>query len=131
MEKINLLIVELRKLADDLKMVVSEDNQNEYEFKLFELNIALAEFEFIYEEAEQKLDDEMDEAFLKQRSLMKSDKATEMTIKSTYQEQIKKVSNHKSMVKKYNRIHRWLLRIADFVTSKKIQANFEKKSQWY
>lgn len=124
-------ITELNGLADKLKMSIDDKQRNDFEFWLFYLNNSLSEYEHEYEKQQQEYDDLYDEKYVEFRPNVKSDKAAEMATNQLMQIQIAEMAIMKSKVKKYNRIHRWFIRLWDYITGQKIQANFNAKNQWF
>lgn len=124
-------IIELNVLADNLKISIDDKKRNDFEFWIFYLNNSLSEYEHNYEKEQQELDDLYDNKFIEFRPNVKSDKASEMATNQLLQERLSSVSIKKSKVKKYNRIHRWFIRLGDYITGQKIQENFSIKQNWY
>lgn len=128
---IDSLIEEIKSLAEKLKIGIDDDVRNDFEYNLFYLNNELAEYEQSYERAQQQLDSDLDAKFRQLRPEQKSDKATEMICNEQLATTIILTSLAKSKIKAYNRIHRGMIRLWDYVTGQKIQANFLIKQQGY
>ena len=124
-------ITELNGLAEKLKMSIDDKQRNDFEFWLFYLNNSLSEFEHYYEKEQQHYDDLYDTKYIEFRPNVKSDKAAEMATNQLMQIQITETSVLKSKVKKFNRIHRWFIRLGDYLTGQVIQDNFNKKQQGF
>jgi hypothetical protein len=75
------------------------------------------------------LDDRYDKEFIKARPDVKSDKAAESLATQLLQQELTDMSIRKSRVKKYNREHRGMIRLGDYINGKKIQANFDTKNK--
>lgn len=131
MQDIDTQIAELNDLADKLKISIDEKKRNDFEFGLFYLNSMLSDYEHWYEKLQQELDDLYDTKYVEFRPNVKSEKAAEMATKTFLQQSIAEMSVLKSKVKKYNRIHRGLIRLGDYLTGQVIQENFNKKQQWF
>lgn len=131
MEQIDALIENLKSLAEKLKVSIDDDIRNDFEYALFYLNNELSLYEQTCEQTQQTLDSDLDAVFRQVRPLQKSDRATEIICNEQLATTIKFVALAKSKVKAYNRIHKWMIRLGDFVTWQKIQENFNRKQIWY
>lgn len=130
-DKIESFIKEIKKQWEALKISIDDAKRDDYEYNMFELNNLLWDYEFEYEKEQQELDTLYDKKFVEFRPNFKSDKACEVATGQFLQDKLIGVSTKKSMVKKYNRIHRWCLRLWDYMTWQIIQSNFNKKQIWF
>jgi hypothetical protein len=127
MDKINALIAELKELADKLKVSIDTDKRDDYEYKLFYLNSDIGDYEQQYEEAQQILDDLYDKKYIELRPSLKSDKAAEKETNQSLKTELTDMSIRKSQVKRFNRVHKGMIRLGDYINGKQIQINYDKK----
>ena len=101
--------------------------RNDLEFDLNDLNIALAINESAIDDRKELLDLEMVSKFLKERSSHKSDSKTHTVVKNIFRLEILALEHDRWLLKKFNRIHKWFIRLADHLMWRVIQENVDAK----
>lgn len=116
-----------------VKLKIGDDKavKNDLEFALNELNITLSIREAIIDDQEDALELDMNAKYLSRRDSYKSDAMTNCVVREVFRDQILALKEDQNAIKKFNRIHKWFLRLADHLTWRVIQANFDAKRMWY
>ena len=116
---------------EKLKSWNDKELKNSLEFFLNYLNIALATNEADIDDIDEELSLGINKRFIEIRPTFKSDSVCSATVKEAFHEDLHALAKERNTIKKYNRIHKGFIRLADHLTGRVIQENFDTKRSWY
>ena len=117
----------IKDSLEKLKRGNNKEMKNNLEFDLNYLNIALATNEANIDDIDEELALNINKKFIELRPTFKSDSVCSATVKEAFHEELSSLAKERNTIKKHNRIHKGFIRLADHITGRVIQENFDTK----